>query len=295
MQPASKKTVLIVHAQPERTSVTRHLAEIAIKVLKAQGQGCPNQRFGPPPGSSHSLDYMIRCSYIPTVAAQEETMRFIRSITMRMLAPLVGGCLAFGARASTQACVPPTGFVDIPHPQISAGEKLVSRTEEVTIERPLAIVLGVVNKPLKDTISSAASLPGVSGDHMLTEGEFGLPGSRRLTCLSDGSTLEEEVLERTQASDSFHFRYIVWNYTSDKARPVDFAVGEFRYTELNGTQTHIAWTYSFRLKTERFPGELGPLGRFLFQIVFLNRDYAAMMRGVLAGYQADAQRLPRTD
>jgi hypothetical protein len=110
--------------------------------------------------------------------------------------------------------------VDTPHPAIGSGEPLVAHTEEVDIERPLAAVLLAANKPLKDTISSAGSLPGVSGDHMLTEGEFGAPGSRRLTCLSDGSTLVEESLQRERTAHSYRFRYVVWNYTSDKARPV---------------------------------------------------------------------------
>ena len=206
---------------------------------------------------------------------------------------LIGGCSAvFSAPASASPCAPPVGFVDIPHPEIAAREKFVSRTEEITIERTLIAVLRAVNKPLIDTISHTGSLPGVSGDYMLTEGEFGTPGSRRLTCLSDGSTLEEEVLERGQTSDTFHFRYVVWNYTSDKARPIDFAVGDFRYAEVSRGRTHVEWTYSFRLKTQRFPGQLGPLGRYLFQVAFLNRDYAAMMRSVLAGYKADAESLP---
>ncbi|MGU5666618.1 NAD(P)H-dependent oxidoreductase [Aeromonas hydrophila] len=37
MQSVSKKKVLLVHAHPERTSVTHQLAEIACEVLKAQG------------------------------------------------------------------------------------------------------------------------------------------------------------------------------------------------------------------------------------------------------------------
>ena len=37
MQSANKKKALIVHAHPERTSVTYQLAEIAREVLKAQG------------------------------------------------------------------------------------------------------------------------------------------------------------------------------------------------------------------------------------------------------------------
>jgi hypothetical protein len=41
------------------------------------------------------------------------------------------------------------------------------------------------------------SLPGVSGIHMLTRGNYGPPGSRRLTCRTDGSTLVEKVLDES--------------------------------------------------------------------------------------------------
>jgi hypothetical protein len=41
------------------------------------------------------------------------------------------------------------------------------------------------------------SLPGVSGTHLLTRGDCGPPGSRRLTCRTDGSTFVEEVLDES--------------------------------------------------------------------------------------------------
>jgi hypothetical protein len=68
---------------------------------------------------------------------------------------------------------------------------------------------------------------------MLTKGDFEAPGSRRLTCLSDDGTVEEEVLESTQKQSSSHFRYVVWNYTSPRARPIAYAVGDFLYSETN--------------------------------------------------------------
>jgi len=209
---------------------------------------------------------------------------------------LVVGCLtSFVAHASESSCAPPPGFVDSPHPLITADTNLVSHTEELDINRPLADVLSAANKPLEKSINSSNSLPGVSGVHMLTQGEFGSPGSRRITCLSDASTLVEESLERETTSHSFKFRYIVWNYTSDKARAVDFGVGQFLYEARDaGRSTHVTWTYSFKLKTQHFPGNLGGLGRYLFRIFFLERDYAAMMRGVLAGYKADAEHIERT-
>ena len=88
-----------------------------------------------------------------------------------------------------------------------------------------------------------------------------------------------------------HFRYIVWNYQTPKARPISYGVGEFRSFEVDGAHTRVTWTYSFKLKEDVFPGNLGGLGRFLFRVGFLDRDYAAMMRGVLNGYKASAEQL----
>ena len=201
---------------------------------------------------------------------------------------------AFGAAsaAHAQECGPPAGFVDVPHPAIAPAEQLVSHTEEINVERPLATVLDVVFKAsLKDKIHKAGSLPGVSGDHPLNEIPFGAPGSRRLVCLSDGTTLEEQVLEREQTNTSYRFRYVVWNYTTKQARPIEYGVGYFYYLELGGRQTHISWTYSFKLKNHEFPGYLGAVGRYLFRKTFLERQYAEMMRGTLAGTKSDAEHL----
>jgi len=191
--------------------------------------------------------------------------------------------------ASAQTCVPPRGFVDTPHPVIAPADQLVAHTEEITIGRPLSVVLSAVDKPLKDTFKKTGSLPVVSGDYMLTPGEYGAPGSRHIVCLTDGSTLEEETLQSERDNSASRFRYIVWNYTSEKARPIEYGVGNFHYSDLGGGRTHITWTYSFRLKENKFPGSLGALGRFLFRIYFLDREYAALMRGVLNGYKTDAE------
>ncbi|HTZ89818.1 MAG TPA: hypothetical protein VMA71_05735 [Alloacidobacterium sp.] len=203
-------------------------------------------------------------------------------------------CLAIAAilpliSSYAQTCFPPPGFVDTPAPAIAPAEELVSHTEEITIDRPLAVVLNAGNKPLKDTIHKTSGLPGVSGDYMLTKGTFGLPGSRRLTCLTDGSTLEEQVLERTVTNNTFHFRYVVWNYTSPVARPINYGVGDFHDTEEGNGHTHVIWSYSFQLNEQRFPGDLGALGRFLFRVGFLDCQYAAMMRGTLEDSKRGAE------
>jgi hypothetical protein len=198
----------------------------------------------------------------------------------------------FSAGLSAQTCAPALGFIDTPHPVIGGAEELVAHTEEITIGRALSVVLSAVDKPLKDTFQKTGSLPIVSGDYMLTKGEFGAPGSRRLTCLTDGSTLEEEVLQSERDQNSSRFRYIVWNYTTEKARPIEYGVGDFHYSDMGDGRTHIIWTYSFKLKEHNFPGNLGAFGRFLFRKYFLEREYADLMRGVLNGYKTDAELRP---
>lgn len=120
-------------------------------------------------------------------------MSRLRKLTVAALACLAWTSVAAGAFAQT--CAPPPGFVDTPHPVVAPAEQLVAHVEEITIDRSLSIVLSAVDKPLKDTFHKTGSLPIVSGDYMLTKGDFGALGSRRLTCLGDGSTLEEEVLQ----------------------------------------------------------------------------------------------------
>jgi hypothetical protein len=193
---------------------------------------------------------------------------------------------------NASACAPPPGFHDGPHPAIAAFDQLVSHTEVIVISRPFSVVSDAMNKPLEKTIHKSESLPGVSGDYMLTQGGFGSPGSRHIVCLTDGTNVEEEALERESAPTSSHFRYIVWNYTTPKAKPVEYGVGEFRTVPLDAGHTRITWTYSFKLKEDLFPGELGALGRWLFRVRFLDREYAAMMKGVLNGYKRDAEERP---
>jgi hypothetical protein len=194
---------------------------------------------------------------------------------------------------SAQTCVPPPGFVDRPHPVMVDTKELAAHTEEITVNRPLAVVVSRAEKTdIKDAIHKAGDLPGVTGHYALNQIPFGSPGARRLVCLSDGGTLEEEVLERGQSGDSRVFRYIVWNYTSKQGRPIEYGLGEFHHTALDNTHTHIVWTYSFKLKDDEFPGYLGSLGRVLFRWGFLDRQYAAMMRVTLDAGKVAAEQAP---
>lgn len=185
------------------------------------------------------------------------------------------------------ACLPPVGFIDTPPPKLEPDRVLVTHTERIEVARNSVLVREAAAKPLKDQIRKSEELPGISGSHALTAGEFGAVGTRRLNCLTDGSTLVEQVLR----SDGEYFRYIVWNYTSDKARAVSFGIGEFRYEPLPGDRTRITWSYSFALNEDRFPGRLGALGRSLFRNFFLEEDYAEMMRSVLATTKRNAEAL----
>jgi hypothetical protein len=214
-------------------------------------------------------------------------MSRLRVIMVRFVVALTS--ILFVTRLSAQTCAPAPGFVDTPHPVIGSPEEFVSHTEEITIDRPLSVVLTAVDKPIKDTFKKTGSLPIVSGDYMLTKGEFGASGSRRLTCLSDGTTLEEEVLQSDRDRNSSRFRYVVWNYTTEKARPIAYGLGDFLFSAMGTGRTHITWTYSFKLKDHAFPGSFGALGRFLFRKYFLEREYADLMRGVLNGYKSDAE------
>src|SRR5579863_8658323 len=115
-------------------------------------------------------------------------------------------------------CSPPPGFQDTPHPTIASLDQLVSHTEEMIVPKSLDDVLAQdEHKSLKQAIKKADNLPGVAGTYVLTGGDFGLPGSRRLVCLTDGSTTEEQVLLRERNPTSSRFRYVVWNYTTEKA------------------------------------------------------------------------------
>jgi hypothetical protein len=185
-------------------------------------------------------------------------MNFAYKINLTLLA-----CFAVTsatAAAAPVSCAPPPGFWDTPHPAVAPVEQLISHTEEIIISRQIQVVSAAMNKPLTQAIRQSSSLPGVSGDYMLTQGEFGAPGSRHIVCLTDGGSVEEEAMEREGTANSGRFRYIVWNYATPKARPIAYGVGEFRTVQIDPAHTRVTWTYSFKLKEDVFPGSLGVFG-----------------------------------
>lgn len=188
-------------------------------------------------------------------------------------------------------CTPLDHLVDVPHPTIAPLQHLVSRTEEITIDRPLdTIVDSAERTSLEDAIVRVKCLPSVEATHTLTPGAFGHAGTRRLVCLTDGSTALEQVLQRERTSRAYRFRYVVWNYTSPLARGVAYAVGQFDKIAITHERTRVTWTYAFQLKRDRFPGLLGGLGELLFRVTFLDRRYANMMRATLGRQRTLAER-----
>ena len=107
----------------------------------------------------------------------------------------------------------------------------------------------IPSRPLQETIRPMKDMPGVSGTFRLSNGPYGSVGARRLVCLTDGSIAVEEVLLTESHSDSRRFRYVVWNYTREKMRDVDYAVGEFVHTQIAPDKTQVNWTYRFALKS----------------------------------------------
>ena len=201
-------------------------------------------------------------------------------------------CLAHSVNAAGEAqCPMPASFIDTPPPTIEPA-RLVNRVEEITIDRPLDVVMAEANRtPLEKTMHGTSTLPGVAGTHIL-RGTWPEPGAMRITCLTDGGTTEEQVIANTRSGNTYQFRYEVWNYTTPRARPIVYGVGDFLETDLGDGRTRIHWTYAFRLRPDRFPGYLGPLGRLLFRTFYLDTRYAELMHGALAVRKANAERVP---
>jgi hypothetical protein len=142
---------------------------------------------------------------------------------------------------------------------------------------------------LERTIDRNTSLPGVSGRPMLNGGDYGPPGLRRLTCLTDGSTLVVEVWKmcgtRTQRNSA-----VVWNYTREKGRPMVYGVGHFVRTDLGSGRTRIQWTYSFQVNHRRFRVIWGVQGISSFASVSLTENRQRWLAGSKRGLSVPPRR-----
>lgn len=188
---------------------------------------------------------------------------------------------------------PPAGFVETPHPPVAGPAKLVSRVEEVVIDRPFAQVVQAVDAmPLSARHPAAGGLPGVADTLALTPDGFGPVGGRHLVFLTDDTTVTEQVLVNSRTETDWRFRYVVWGYTTPAAKPLRYGLGDFHYTA-QGDKTRLVWTYSFELKRDAFPGFLGVgLGGFLLKLAFLNGPYGTWMRAGLAAIKRGAEAHP---
>jgi hypothetical protein len=175
----------------------------------------------------------------------------------------------------------------VPAPRIDPAAPMIARTDRIVIARPAkALFDWNMAQKLEDNLPATGALPGVIGTTQLTRGVWGDPGARRIVHLSDGASATEQILEMIPGE---WFRYQVWDYTTPAARPIAFAIGEFRYVPVDAQRTEIVWTYAFRLRGDRFPGFLGPLGRWLLKVAFLDRAYAVLMRETLKAMKAGAE------
>ena len=151
--------------------------------------------------------------------------------------------------------------------------------------------------PLEGLIPGTDRIPAVVGTAALNDIPFPHPGARRRVMLADGNTATEEVIENTPGG---YFSYKVWGYTLSTARPIRYGKGEFWYLPADhGQATTLRWRYSFKLRSDRFPGMLGPFGRFLFTKVFLDRAYATFMKSAMNAIERyalqSAERQPGPD
>jgi hypothetical protein len=136
---------------------------------------------------------------------------------------------------------------------------------------------------LESLLPGTDRIPAVVGTEPLNDIAFPHPGARRRVMLANNSSVIEEVIENTPNA---YFSYKVWGYTLKTARPIQYGKGEFWYLPAdNGRTTTLRWRYSFKLRSTRFPGLLGPVGRFVFTRVFLDRIYAAFMQSSMTAIE----------
>src|SRR5712671_4288701 len=130
-----------------------------------------------------------------------------------------------------------------PPPAIDSAAPMIARTDRLVIVRPRqALFDWNMAQKLEDNLPDTGALPGVVGTTQLTPGDWGVAGARRVVHLSDGGSATEQILEMIPPE---RFRYQVWDYTTAAARPIAYAIGEFRYVPLDERRTGVVWTYAF--------------------------------------------------
>jgi hypothetical protein len=214
-----------------------------------------------------------------TTRVTEHEPRRLSRYAVSALALWVSACATVPARpvdtaADCKARFEARGVTEV---RPSPGDELVWREERFDVELPVDswsadFFIGGAN--LENFLPGAGRVPGVDHNEDLTPSTFPVVGSKRVVCLRDGASALEEVLESTPRG----LRYLVSNYSSPGTEPILYGLGEFRFEPLAAQRTRVTWRYSFRLRTDTFPGSLGTLGRALFRANFLDGDYAEFMR-----------------
>lgn len=138
-----------------------------------------------------------------------------KRIVFKLIPPSIAiACLAAPAMAASEVqCAVPSDFVDTPPPAIEQLV-LVDHVEEITINRPLEVVLAEGRRtPIEKTMHGTSTLPGIAGTHVL-RGAWPEPDALRVVCLTDGGSTHEQILANTRDGGTHHFRYEVWDYTT---------------------------------------------------------------------------------
>lgn len=150
-------------------------------------------------------------------------------------------------------------------PTVEMEAPFIAHTVETDIAVPPALLLPwLVNVPLERILLGTEKLSGIERTDALSP-SWGSPGARRRVVLRDGNTSLEELL---LVEEGQRFRYVVWNFTNEARRAVQYAVGEFNFTP-TPTGTHLRWTYRFR-------GNGWPTEGFLKS--FVEDDFAGYMK-----------------
>ena len=178
-------------------------------------------------------------------------------------------------------------------------KKVVRGTEKEHAYREIQFVINrnaddyfkeFTHTSLKTFLPGTENIAGVKMTKTLTKNAFPVIGSKRKVYLEDGETAIEEVV----ALESRYLKYKVTDYTFSKAKPIEYGIGEFRFVPLTKNRLLVIWKYSFKLKENLFPGNLGCLGRTLFRWSFLDSDYAEFMNSSAGAIKAHGERNMQT-
>lgn len=202
----------------------------------------------------------------------------------KLLILIVASLVAGHARATSCNASAPSGVT--PAPEINPQKHaLLSHTERIIIDAPVEYFREwFLSAPLEDLLPGTRDIPAVTGTAGIGSPSFPAPSAMRYVCLKDGSAAIEKVLSNEPGS----FSYVVWGYTLPSAQALKYGHGRFEFGAL-GDRTELRWTYAFHLKEDQMPGRLGSLGRLLFRISFLDRQYAEFMRSGMRAIKNGAE------